>query len=42
VLDEPGSRHWAESSDPDVIHELLTTDCCEREVTLDGTAASLV
>ncbi len=40
-LDETGSRHWAETSDSDTMAELLTTDCCERLVALDGTAASL-
>lgn len=42
VLDQPGSRHWAQSSDPDLIHELLTTDGCGRPVALDGTTASLL
>lgn len=40
-LDRAGSRHWAESTDAETMHELLTTDCCERPVTLDGTTATL-
>lgn len=40
-LDGAGSRHWAESTDTDTMAELLTEDCCERPVTLDGTNATL-
>jgi acetyl-CoA C-acetyltransferase len=38
-LDQVGSRHWAESADPDTMTELLGSDCCERPVRLDGRAA---
>lgn len=41
VLDEDGRRHWADSTDADVLGELLTSDCCDRKVELDGTTASL-
>ncbi len=40
-LDAAGSRHWAETSDPSAMHELLSADCCERTVRLDGRTARL-
>ncbi len=40
-LDGTGSRHWAESIDADTMAELLTSDCCERKVALNGTTANL-
>src|SRR5690606_28622470 len=30
VLDADGRRHWGESTDPDTMHALLTSDCCEH------------
>jgi acetyl-CoA C-acetyltransferase len=41
VLDGDGGRHWAESTDADAMQELLTVDCCERPVRLDGSTALL-
>lgn len=40
-LDETGSRHWAESTDGATMQELLTADCCDRPVRLDGATARL-
>ena len=40
-LDDAGSRHWADSTDSATMQELLTTDCCDRPVRLDGTTARL-
>ena len=40
-LDDAGSRHWAESTDAEMMDELLTSDCCERPVRLDGRTARL-
>lgn len=40
-LDEDGSRHWAESTDPGTMAELLAIDCCGRAVRLDGSVAQL-
>jgi len=41
VLDADGQRHWADSTDAETLDELLSVDCCERKVELDGTTASL-
>lgn len=41
VLDDAGGRHWADSTDPDTMRELLAVDCCERKVLLDGSTATL-
>jgi acetyl-CoA C-acetyltransferase len=41
-LDADGGRHWAESTDLDVMHALLEEDCCGRPVALDATAARLI
>lgn len=41
VLDDDGLRHWARSTDADLMTELLATDCCDVPVHLDGTAATL-
>ena len=41
-LDTAGSRHWAHSTDPDTMQELLYADCCERGVTIDDRDARLV
>lgn len=36
-LDQHGRRHWAGSTDPDAIADMLAVDCCERPVDLgDG------
>lgn len=40
-LDAAGSRHWAESTEEAIMHELLTHDACERKVRLDGITATL-
>ena len=41
VLDDGGSRHWAESSDADTMQHLLDTDACGTAVTIDGTELRL-
>lgn len=40
-LDDAGSRHWAESTDAATMQDLLSTDCCDRPVRLDGRTAHL-
>lgn len=40
VLDDAGHRHWADSTDGDTVRELLSADCCDRKVELDGTTAT--
>ncbi len=40
VLDASGTRHWANTSDPAMMDELLANDCCERPVVLDGDTAA--
>lgn len=40
-LDADGGRHWADSTDRDMMHILLGEDCCGRPVALDATIAHL-
>ena len=42
ALDTDGRRHWASSTDPAVMAELLSQDCCERTMRLDGDVASFL
>lgn len=39
-LDRAGSRHFARTTDPAMMHELLSGDCCERPLRLDGDTAT--
>jgi acetyl-CoA C-acetyltransferase len=41
VLDDEGGRHWAETTEAEAMRELLTVDCCDRKVELDGATADL-
>ncbi len=42
ALDADGRRHWARSTEPAMMAELLANDCCERAMHLDGDVATLV
>jgi acetyl-CoA C-acetyltransferase len=39
-LDDAGSRHFAKTTDPAMIHELLSNDCCGRPLGFDGDTAA--
>ncbi|NNE10910.1 MAG: hypothetical protein HKN41_01540 [Ilumatobacter sp.] len=41
-LDAHGRRHWAASTDGEILAELLADDCCERPVKIDDGVARLV
>lgn len=38
-LDAQGGRHWATTTNPPMMAELLENDCCERGLRLDGETA---
>ena len=38
-LDARGGRHWAKSTEPELMAELLSNDCCDRALRLDGETA---
>jgi acetyl-CoA C-acetyltransferase len=40
TLDNQGGRHWAKTTDPEMMAELLSNDCCERRMHLDGETAT--
>ncbi len=39
-LDAQGRRHWAKTTDPETMAELLSNDCCERALHIDGKTAT--
>ena len=39
-LDAQGRRHWASTTDREMMAELLSNDCCERPLHLDGATAA--